>query len=86
MWTSYVFFLSDLYGLWFVPTYSIPGGYVHNFCIVWDLFLHIQFPQDVCTSFVSFLFDLYVFVPTRLILVGYVLKNFISTCSSILGM
>ena len=30
----FVFFLFDLYGLWLVPTYSIPGGYVHNFSIM----------------------------------------------------
>ena len=35
--------------------YSIPGGYVHKFCIllfciVWDLCLHIQFSEDKCTS------------------------------------
>ena len=32
--TIYVFFLSDLYGLWLVPAYSIPIGYVHNLCVL----------------------------------------------------
>ena len=32
-----------------VPAYLIPIGYVHDFCIVWDLCLHVQFPGDMCT-------------------------------------
>ena len=33
-----------------MPAYSIPRGYVHKFCIVWELCLHIQFLEDMCTN------------------------------------
>ena len=45
-----------LIGIRSVVAYSIPEGYVHKFCIlfffwlVWDLCLHIQFLEDMCTS------------------------------------
>ena len=41
-----------LYCMGSVLACSIPGGYVHDFCIVWELCLHIQFPRDMCTSYV----------------------------------
>ena len=40
--TSSVFFLSDLYGI--CACILILVGYVHDFCIVWDLCLHVHFP------------------------------------------
>jgi len=36
--------------------YLIPKGYVRKFfgVLVWDLCLHIQFPEDICTSFLMY--------------------------------
>jgi len=47
-----------------VLAYSIPKGYVHKLCIflfwfIWDLCLHIQFLEDMCTSSVFFSSKLY---------------------------
>ena len=47
--------------LYDMPACSTLEGYVHKFCVVWDLCLHIQFLEDMCTSSMYFLSDLYEF-------------------------
>ena len=44
-----------LYCMGFVFACSFPVGYVHDFCIVWELCLHIQFLGDMCISYVFWL-------------------------------
>ena len=57
MCTSSMFFLSDLYGLWLVPAYSIPSEYVHKFCVlpfrfVWGFvptcLIHVGYVYEFC--------------------------------------
>ena len=55
-----------------VPAYSIPIRYVHEFCM---MCLHVQFSEDMCTSFVFKLSLTGVWpMPTYSIPVGYVHK------------
>ena len=63
----------------YVLAYSILSRYVHKFYIllfwlVWSLCLHVQFPQDMCTSSILSLLTCMGFVPAYSIPEGYVHK------------